>query len=130
MNLFVYGTLLDPWIRRRVLGRNHRLVIQQAVLRGHRIMRIRAKPYPNAQRCPGSHAQGQMLCGLSPSLLARLDAYEGDEYTRIPVRVFTPSNRIVLAQMYRAIQTVQVTPERWTLVRWKRRGGYGRFLRR
>lgn len=130
MNLFVYGTLLDPWIRRRVLGRSYRLILRPAILRGHRPVRLQSKPYPDAHAAPGSKTKGVVLCGLSPTLLARLDRYEGAEYRRVSTRAFTPSNRAITAQIYQTIQTVPVTTHRWTVREWKRRGGYGKFLAR
>lgn len=124
--LFVYGTLLDPSVRRRVLGRTVKLTIHPVILRDHRILRIAGKPYPNAKAAPGARAPGAALYGLTPGHLARLDHYEGAEYDRVAVAVFTPSNRRIRAQIYRAVQTVEVTRHRWTLERWRGRGGRGK----
>lgn len=124
--LFIYGTLLDPWVRRRVMGRAVKAHIRPVCLRDARVLRIRGRLYPDAVPRPGGRAWGVVLAGLPPHALARLDAYEGDEYDRVAVRLFTPSNRPVRAQLYRAVHAGEVTPHRWSLSSWRRRGGRGR----
>lgn len=126
--LFVYGTLLDPWVRRRVIGRAIKAWVRPACLRDAVALRIRDRLYPDAVPRPGGRAWGMVLTGLSAKALAHLDAYEGDEYDRIPIRVFTLSNRPLRAQIYRirhyqAAHAAQITAHRWSLGSWRRRGG-------
>ena len=72
VNLFVYGTLLDPKMRRAVIGRSCRT--RAATLVGY-ARREGRYPYlaPDAAACTA----GQLLLRLTGAELARLDDYEG-----------------------------------------------------
>lgn len=87
-NLFVYGTLRDDEVVRRVAGRTFPKV--DGALAGYR--RIEATPgfpYPYLVIQAGEVATGAVLLGIDPESLTRLDAYEGGCYGRRRVVVAT-----------------------------------------
>ena len=71
-NLFVYGTLLDPTMRRAVIGRSCRT--RPAMLVGYA---RREGRYPNLTLDAAARTEGQLLLQLTGVELARLDDYEG-----------------------------------------------------
>ena len=86
MNLFVYGTLTDPDVLRRVAGRT--FSTESAVLEEFR--RIEEPGcYAFVEPCPGASVDGLLLLGVDAPTLGRLDDYEdeGELYFRRPVRV-------------------------------------------
>ena len=89
MILFVYGTLLDPAVLTRVSG-HPRLArrLRAARLFGQARVRLRGTPYPTLLARDGAVTAGALL-RVSPTILARLRAYEGPAYRLCPVRVMT-----------------------------------------
>ena len=86
--MFVYGTLLDPALRRRLLPhRPGRLA--PARLLGHRRVGVTARPWPTivADATAGAAVEGLLWSGLTATDVARLDAYEGDAFERGVVTV-------------------------------------------
>lgn len=81
MNIFFYGTLLDPDVRRRVLGRT---VPDDALLparvSGFRRVRVPGASYPAAIRDRAASIDGRVLPHVTPRDLARLRDYEGRAY--------------------------------------------------
>jgi gamma-glutamylcyclotransferase (GGCT)/AIG2-like uncharacterized protein YtfP len=89
MMLFVYGTLLDPAVLRRVTGqRGLARRLRPARLAGWRRVTLRGTPYPTLLRDPGAGADGAVL-RVGASAFARLAAYEGSAYRLVPLRVAT-----------------------------------------
>ena len=85
--LFVYGTLRDPEICTRLLGRMPESA--PALLHGHVRLAVRGEPYPAIVPDGARTVDGLLLTGLSTAELVALDGYEGDEYRRIEVSVKT-----------------------------------------
>jgi len=83
--LFVYGTLRDDARVRRVVGR--RLPWRSAVLRGYYRVLDPAIGYPVVRRRAGASVRGRLLLEVDARALSALDAYEGAQYRRAPVRV-------------------------------------------
>lgn len=105
-SLFFYGTLVHPKILARVIGNDGaHLEIQNGVLDGAKLFHVKEEEYPGLLRCESSAVKGTLVRGLTASDLRCLDAFEGDEYTRLPVsiipdplsRVESNSNRITNA---------------------------------
>lgn len=87
MRIFLYGTLTDPHIARRVAGEDGFLRrARPALLPGWRRARLGATPYPTLVRDPSAAVSG-LLAEVPPALLARLHAYEGPLYRFVRVRV-------------------------------------------
>ena len=92
-SLFFYGTLVHPKILSRVIGNDGaHLHIQNAVLDGAKLYHVKGAEYPGLLRVESSAAsinavKGTLVSGLTASDLRCLDAFEGDEYTRLGVSV-------------------------------------------
>lgn len=87
-DLFVYGTLREDEVVRRVTGRTFPKAA--GTLSGFRRVEGPAWfPYSNLDPQAGAFAEGMVLMGVDPASLARLDAYEGACYARRRVRVDT-----------------------------------------
>ena len=99
--LFVYGTLRRP-ARNRYAREFHRgsTFIGPA--------KVQAKVYPNGaytamvcSRKPGDWVQGQVFRLRNPEeQLPSLDQYEGPDYRRVLIRVFTKSGRTLRSWAY------------------------------
>ncbi len=91
-SLFVYGTLCDRQLRHRLLGREVKAV--PARLPGFVKVSVPAFPYPALARAPCQTTEGQLLLGLTPEDLKRLDRYEGREYRRALCSVWAQGKRV------------------------------------
>ncbi|TKY90333.1 hypothetical protein EX895_000331 [Sporisorium graminicola] len=93
-SLFFYGTLVHPKILARVIGNDGaHLEVQNAVLDGARLFHVKGEEYPGLLRVESSASnavnavKGTLVRGLTASDLRCLDAFEGDEYERLPVSI-------------------------------------------
>ena len=105
MNLFVYGTLCDVALVRRLTGRT--FVMEPAFLGGYR----RFEPpgsYPYITPEPAGGVHGQLFRYVDAAALRALDAYEdeGRLYRRVDVQV-TVAERNEPAQAYVGFAVVQ-----------------------
>lgn len=96
--LFVYGTLLDPDLLKRLLGRIPDSA--PADLGHHARYTVTGEPYPGLVPEPGTTTSGALLFGLSPTELSRLDAYESDLYDRRTVVTRTVDGQTCTAYAY------------------------------
>jgi gamma-glutamylcyclotransferase (GGCT)/AIG2-like uncharacterized protein YtfP len=96
--LFVYGTLMCEDIMRAVSGVERRSVA--AALAGFRRHAVRGEDYPAIVPARGAEVRGQLYDPLPASAWRRLDAFEGAQYSREPVRVTLPGGREVRAWTY------------------------------
>lgn len=88
--LFVFGTLLDPITRGRVLGRPLRSAdTVPALLYGCERVYARGHRYPVLVRDPNGVVDGLLILRLSARERARLGVYEGSQYRLARVRVRT-----------------------------------------
>ncbi len=87
-DLFVYGTLLDPELLRRILGRDiRRLRMRPASAGGVRKMRVKGRAYPTLRPDAGATVDGRLVEGLTAGDMARLGRYEGPEYRLVDLDV-------------------------------------------
>jgi len=96
--LFVYGTLQDEDLVHRLLGR--RVPWRPAVLEGYCRLLDPSIGYPVVHPLAGASVDGRLLEGLDPDALGAIDAYEGDRYRRVIVRVQTSDGHAVDAYAY------------------------------
>lgn len=89
--LFVYGTLIQQDLLRRLLGKAPPAV--DASLDHYRRYRLRGRAYPGIRYSHHDRVEGRLLAGLSVAQLRTLDHYEGSEYRRVRVGVNTPEGR-------------------------------------
>ena len=91
--LFVYGTLMQEELLRRLLQRVPPAV--PAILANYHRSRLPGRSYPGIRYVRNRQVDGYLLTGLSTAQLQRLDRYEGSEYRRARVRVDTAQGRRV-----------------------------------
>lgn len=115
--LFVYGTLRDPDILAAVL--THQWPEAQsapAKAPGYRVIAYPGRTYPALVTAPQDTATGLLLSGLSAPDLARLDAFEGDEYHRATIAVLSAATPI-LAFAYLPVIAI-AKQSAWSIERW------------
>ena len=99
--LFVYGTLRDPELRARLLGKNAaRLRVTPAELPGMRLLRSPRGDWPVLGRKRFGRVEGLLLERFSAQDLRRLGRYEENEYRLYRLRVITQRERRVWAFAY------------------------------
>ena len=117
--LFIYGTLLDPDLFRRITRTPlATLRPRPARAEGHVAVYAFGKPFPVLAQGEG-HAEGLLIEGLSPAHWRALDAYEGREWQRTPLAVVCDGTTIEAV----AYTTTAFRPsrEKFTLAGWQAR---------
>ncbi len=90
MNVFAYGTLVEPRCLDEVIGHRHVGERLAARLAGYRRVNSSAYPYPFIVVAQGAWVDGVLVMDLTPYDIAALDRYEEVEsgtYERKPVDV-------------------------------------------
>jgi hypothetical protein len=133
MRFFFYGTLLDPDVRRQVLGRvADTLAVEPAVLTGYRRVYVRGKTYPVVVPDPASAVEGCLMRGLDRRASRRLIDFETDEYDLVERTVVTASGETVRCRVFVAGRRAAPSVLPWDYETWRRRhrSEFGRRLRR
>ena len=123
--LFFYGTLLDPDIQQRVVGRALPADdLRPATLNGFRRVRVAGKWFP--MLVPGLAADtvaGALVLGLTGPELKRVVTYEGDGYGLKRVTVRLGDGTTARAQVFVPLAAGGLKPsaEAWDLLDWQRR---------
>jgi len=118
--LFVYGTLRAPEVLAGVLGR----VVPAGRLRpatasGHRAALYPGRAYPAIVPARAEALPGLLVEGLSDAEIARLDAFEGDEYRRGPLVVDTGGGAVAADVYWPSIAIPDGAPG-WTFEAFRR----------
>lgn len=95
---FTYGSLMCEDIMRSVTG--GRLEHEPAELAGFVRRPVIGEAYPGIHRAPGARVAGILYRDLTPAALDRLDAFEGERYTRELVRVRLRDGTTEMAHTY------------------------------
>ena len=117
MRFFFYGTLLEPEVRRRVIGRAGDDLVPATLLGFRRVGRLGAS-YPILEEAAGARTDGLIMSGLTGSEARRLDRYEGDEYVRAERGLNTASG-VRTAWIYFPIPGVASDGRDWSLDAWR-----------
>jgi gamma-glutamylcyclotransferase (GGCT)/AIG2-like uncharacterized protein YtfP len=106
--LFAYGTLVDPEVVRRVVGRA--LPMREAVLPGYERVRHPRLFYASIQPNPDAQVDGQLIEGIDDAAWKALDEYEGPYYEKklVQVDIGDISREMVEAAVY--VHTQDDTP--------------------
>ncbi len=96
---FTYGTLMCNDIMTAVCGGSP-VAGQSATLRDYSRHPVRGEEYPGIRPAPGACVEGVLYSQLSATALARLDAFEGSQYQRMPIVVTMASGRQCNAWVY------------------------------
>lgn len=122
MNLFFFGTLMDPEVRAIVMGRDvHPEQVEAAVAQGFRRVFVAGRHYPMLLKHNSGWVDGTLVKGLDAERIHRLQVYEGWEYTLQPIQVRTASGGMVMAHVF--LCPPHIAPDRrsWRLEEWQRR---------
>jgi hypothetical protein len=120
MRFFFYGSLLDPAIRRAVMGaRAERCRMVPAALEGWRRCRWRKAIYPVLLRKPGAAVEGCLVDGVDATAAARLAAFEGPAYRVAMVAVRSVAGGTASAHVFLPNRR-QASPASWILEEWQR----------
>jgi gamma-glutamylcyclotransferase (GGCT)/AIG2-like uncharacterized protein YtfP len=84
-SVFCYGTLLFPEVLRAVAGVAP--PPRSATARGWGRYRVHGEVFPGVIAQPGASTRGAVFDGIDAPALARLDAFEGELYQRVPLEV-------------------------------------------
>lgn len=95
---FVYGTLMYRPILLKLLSRIPEN--SNAYIKGYRRRALKGYVYPAIVPSPVSEVQGLFLQGLSDMEMEILDAYEGIEYYKQNVQVYSPNKEPKAAIAY------------------------------
>lgn len=117
--LFSFGTLRDPELFHRVVGRPMAaFTIAPAVLRGHGSRRAEGFSYPVLVVEEGGTLEGIVVHGLTPVEIERVQYYETLEYELRAVAVEV-SGAPVLALGFFATERLEPSTESWQLALWQ-----------
>ena len=99
MNLFAYGTLMEPRLLGRIIGSSP--AAETATLHGYQRFAFQRESYPGMVPAKKSESvTGKLFFNLDDLAWQYLDGFEGNFYTRITVQVITEANINYPAETY------------------------------
>lgn len=118
---FFFGTLLDPDIRRLVLGINApEPDLVPAELTGYRAMLARGRQFPVLMKSAAGHVRGAVTSPLGLEAIERLMLYEGSEYRLAELPVTLAAGDRVKAALFLVERGLLPSTVSWDLARWQR----------
>ncbi len=122
MQLFFYGTLMDPDMRRLVVGEEaeSRLRIRPGVLLGYRRLRARDGNDPMLLPARGARLTGQLVDGLRGHPLMRVAQFEGEEYEPRQALALDDAGRRLRLWLFVPRHPHLVGRRPWNFRRWQR----------
>jgi hypothetical protein len=122
MDFFFYGTLMDPEVLARVLGRPIvSLRRELATLDGYRRVYRQNATYPILIAAPGRRVDGLIVRGLTAADRKRLMAFEGNSYRLVALTVEGRRSGLIDAWTFLPIPEIVASTEPWTLASWRLR---------
>ena len=98
MHIFTYGSLMISSVMQAVTG--SRFTSREALLRGYARFSLQGASYPGLVPQEGTLTEGVLYLDVTPSCVARLDAFEGAFYDRVPVTVEVAGSGRLPADVY------------------------------
>ena len=120
---FTYGSLMWADIWSVVCGRSHPAV--DAELRGYARHPVRGEDYPGlALAAQDARVSGQLYLDVDEASLARLDAFEGEEYERfvVTVQLADGSSRDAFCYRFCGDSAGRLLPSEWDPAAFEREG--------
>jgi gamma-glutamylcyclotransferase (GGCT)/AIG2-like uncharacterized protein YtfP len=122
MRFFFYGTLLDPEVRRHVIGPTADAhPAEPAVLAGYRCVYMSRKTYPVAVPDRKGSVQGCLVRGLDKAARARLVAFETNEYDEAEREVRTAAGMVLRCRVFVASRLAAPSSKVWDFASWQKR---------
>jgi gamma-glutamylcyclotransferase (GGCT)/AIG2-like uncharacterized protein YtfP len=115
MNLFAYGTLMDPDIMSHVSGQNYHPT--EATLTGYRRRRIDGEMFPGITPDDSEVIPGILYRNITPTSAHRLDLFEGELYLRQTIQITLRDGLVLPAEGY-IVKTEyrhRLSHENWTM---------------
>jgi hypothetical protein len=130
VRFFFYGTLIDPDVRRAVLGAHAPDSVESATLGGWERLPVRGESYPMIRRRGGARVEGVLARGLDAEARSVLVGYEGADYALVAVDVALLSGRRLPAWVFApaAGGALAAGEGAWRFEEWERRHKSG-FIR-
>ncbi len=101
MTLFAYGSLMFPTVWQEVVGRD--FATTPAVLDGHTAFCVTGHTFPAlVPDDPAASTSGLVYFDVDAAATARLDAFEGTFFHRVPVTVRLESGETIPAEAFLA----------------------------
>jgi gamma-glutamylcyclotransferase (GGCT)/AIG2-like uncharacterized protein YtfP len=97
MNIFVYGTLMNPDIWFKVTKENNSF--KKTVINNYSRSKLKGELYPGIFKKTGSNVIGKIYFDVSSHAISKLDIFEGERYERTKVDTIV-ENKSVNAQTY------------------------------
>ncbi|MEJ1159859.1 gamma-glutamylcyclotransferase family protein [Prosthecomicrobium sp. N25] len=120
--LFFFGSLRDADLFAIVAGRPlGDFAVTAAVLVDRRAERAENEAYPVLVEAPGARAEGILVHGLDPEIVARIAFYETTDYVLGPVEVVA-GGEPVAAHCFHATEILPSSGEWWCIDHWSRAG--------
>ncbi|MEQ8708561.1 MAG: gamma-glutamylcyclotransferase family protein [Rhodospirillales bacterium] len=120
---FFYGTLLDEQVFRAVTRRDlNAFRPQRATALSMARVFLPGQSYPTLIARTGSRTSGLVCQGLPPSVIRRLEAYEGEDYRTRLVPVRLADGRRLAAHTFVAIRSPSLAARRWRPEDWQTKG--------
>ncbi|KIF80124.1 gamma-glutamylcyclotransferase family protein [Noviherbaspirillum autotrophicum] len=110
-HVFTYGSLMFAPVWQRVVRGQYRA--QPARLAGFARFAIAGETYPGMVAQAGAAVDGVLYRDVDERDLAGLDAFEGEDYRRITVRVAPDAAATLEAQTYLYLLPQKLTPSPW-----------------
>ncbi len=118
MRFFFYGTLLDPELRRIVVGCD--IDVAAATLIGWRRLGVVGEHFPLIQRDATGSVAGAVTNPLGAGAMARLRHYEGDGYQLVTVEVRDLRGAGITAEVFVPPDGRHVGVGAWDFGAWQR----------
>ena len=126
-HVFTYGSLMFTEVWKPIVSRP--LASVAAVLQDFAREGVRGQRYPGIRREAGARTPGRLYLNVDDDELARLDAFEGDEYRRESVQVIVTSrdgrSLALTAEVYCFTDPAGLNGEPWDPVRFARESAAG-----
>ncbi|SDG28343.1 Gamma-glutamyl cyclotransferase, AIG2-like [Limimonas halophila] len=120
MLFFVYGTLMDPDLRRTVFGRRAGEVrVTPGVLLNHVRRTAAGGPFPVVLPRPGGRVPGYFLENLDRELLLWMAHFEGPGYLPRRVTAWDARGGRLRPWTFAPVETPAVRAEGWDMRRWQ-----------
>jgi hypothetical protein len=118
---FFYGTLIDPGVRRAVLGGKAPKRVEEAILLGWRRRRAERATFPVVVADGRAKTPGVLAHDVTPEAKALLDAYEGKGYRAESWVVERADGKRLQAMVYvpDGSNAVRAGAEAWDYEEWR-----------
>jgi hypothetical protein len=120
MRFFFYGTLLDPGMRRLVLGAGlPDPALEPAELASHRAVLARGQRYPILMKSTIASVRGAVTQPVDLETAERLVFYEGPDYRMVKLPVRLAAGGSVEAVVFVPFGGLKPSTVAWNLARWQ-----------